>query len=161
MTEQELEYYVRLYKQNVCATAMCIVKNISDADDVTQDVFLRLYTYDGSFESDEHVKAWLLRCTVNRSLDTVRSHWYRFSQPLSAAENASYTDRTDDTLPLVMKLGRKYRFAMYLHYYEGYSVGEIAKMSGLTESAIKSRLQRGREQLKKMLGNERIDDNDL
>lgn len=161
MTAQELEYYVRLYKQSVCATAMCIVKNISDADDVTQDVFLRLYTYDGSFESDEHVKAWLLRCTINRSRDTVRSHWYKFSQPLSAAENVTYTEKTDDMLPLVMKLGRKCRYTMYLHYYEGYSVSEIAKMSGLSESAVKSRLLRGREQLKKMLGNERIDDYDI
>lgn len=158
MTAQELEYYVRLYKQSVCATAMCIVRNISDADDVTQDVFLRLYTYKGSFDSDEHVKAWLLKCTVNRSRDIVRSHWYKFSLPLSAAENLPHTDKTDDMLPVVMKLSRKCRSAMYLHYYEGYSVSEIAKMTGMTESAVKSRLMRGREQLKKLLGEERIDE---
>ena len=74
MTAAELERYVELYKQSVCATAMCIVKNISDADDVTQDVFFRLYTYEGSFVNDEHVKAWLLRCTVNRSRDILRWH---------------------------------------------------------------------------------------
>ncbi len=161
MTANELERYVDLYKQSVCATAMCIVKNISDADDVTQEVFLRLYTYEGNFASDEHVKAWLLRCTVNRSRDILRSHWYKFSQPLSAAEKISHTDRTDDMLPLVMKLSRKSRFAMYLHYYEGYSVSEIAAMSGLSESAIKSRLARGREQLRRLLNNERIDDDEV
>lgn len=161
MTANELERYVRLYKQSVCATAMCIVKNISDADDVTQDVFLRLYTYEGSFAGDEHVRAWLLRCTVNRSRDILRSHWYKFSRPLSSAENVPHTDKTDDMLPLIMKLSRKSRFTMYLHYYEGYTVSEIAEMSGLSESAVKSRLARGREQLKKLLSNERIDDDDV
>ena len=161
MTDREFEYYVGRYRQSVFAAAMCVLKNPSDADDVTQDVFLRLYTHGGSFESDEHVKAWLLRCTVNRSRDMLRTHWYRFSRPLSEAENIGCHDRTDDMLALVMKLNVKCRAVMYLHYYEGYTVKETAKLLRLSEPAVKSRLMRGREQLKKLLGGERIDDNDL
>lgn len=157
MTEIELERYVRLFKESVWATALCCVKNVSDADDVTQDVFLALYTYTGSFAGDEHVKAWLLRCAINRSRDILRSHWYKFSEPLSAVEDVAAPDSNDGNslLPEIMKLGKKLRVTLYMHYYEGYSIKEIAGILGIKESAVKLRLVRGRKQLGEILSEER------
>jgi len=158
MTGDEFERYVLLYRKCVCTTAFFYVKNPDDADDITQDVFFRLFTYGGSFDSDEHVKAWLLRCTVNRSKDLLRSHWYKFSQPLTAAGDAVYEltgDSDGRLLEILSKLDTKNRVTLYMYYYEGYPAAEIAKILGITERAVSSRLRRGRKQLKKILTDER------
>lgn len=161
MTENELERYVRMYYKNVCTAAFCCLKNHSDADDVAQEVFLKLYTSDSSFASDEHAKAWLLRCAVNKSADILRSHWYRFSLPLESAADKAYLDDPGsvELLGLLNRLKPKIRIALYLHYYEGYTVCELAKILGISESSVRSRLMRGRRQLKTMLGDERSEDN--
>ena len=65
MKDSELERYIDMYRKSVLGTALCYVRNPSDAEDILQEAFIKLYTYKGSFDSDEHVKAWLLRCTIN------------------------------------------------------------------------------------------------
>ena len=82
MDAKDVEYYLNMYRNNVFTAALCYVKKTADAEDIMQDVFFGLFTYEGSFNDDEHVKAWLIRCTVNRCTDLLRSHWYRFSVPL-------------------------------------------------------------------------------
>ena len=163
MTDTELEQYIGLYAKNVYSAALCQLKNPQDADDITQDTFLALYTYSGSFESSEHVKAWLIRCAINKSINLLRSHWYRFSSPLESAEERAYYDEHDtgDLLRTVMKLGRKNRTVLYMHYYEGYEISEIAKIFGISESAVKSRLMRGRKQLGRLITDERSENNEL
>jgi len=161
MTETEFERYVRMYYKNVCTAAFCYLKNHSDADDVAQDVFLRLYTSGNSFASDEHAKAWLLRCAINKSADMLRSYWYRFSQPLESAADIQYADNSGagELLGLLNGLKPKIRIAMYMHYYEGYSVAELSKLLNISESSVRSRLMRGRKQMKAMLDDERNEDN--
>ena len=156
MTDSELERCIEKFSKCVYNAAVCCVKNRADADDITQEVFLTLFTYPGRFESDEHIKAWLLRCTVNRSRNLLRSRWYRLSQPLEDA-GISVNDKygEDCLLSLVMKLEKNSRIALYMHYYEGYSTAETAKLLGISETAVRSRLFRGRKQLKKLLGDER------
>ncbi len=161
MNDSEFERYVLLYRKSVCTAALYYLKNAEDAEDVAQDVFFRLYTYDGSFESDEQVKAWLLRCAINRSKDILRSHWYRFSQPLDAANDKVCVSSYDrDLLGVLDRLGRNNRVTLYMYYYEGYSSPEIAKILGISERAVSSRLRRGREQLKKLLEEERNESDD-
>ncbi|MBO6230575.1 MAG: sigma-70 family RNA polymerase sigma factor [Ruminiclostridium sp.] len=156
MTESELDRYMRLYYKSVYAVALCCCKNPDDSYDIAQEVFLKLYTCGTSFTDDEHIKAWLLRCAVNKSIDHVRSHWYRFSRPLEAASGmAADETQGSDLLPMIMKLDKKYRVALYLHYYEEYPVKELAEMLGISEQALRSRLRRGRDRLKKIIGNER------
>lgn len=157
MTDSELTQYIQLYHRSVLNTALCYVRNTSDAEDITQEVFFRLYTHTGSFESGEHVKAWLLRCTINLSKSLLRSHWYRFSLPLEAAEGKAHFDTAESggLLGLMAKITRKNRIALYMYYYEGYSTGEIARILGTNEDAVSARLHRGRQQLKKLLTDER------
>ena len=162
MTDNELEKYVRLYRKNVISAALCYVKNTSDAEDISQEVFIKLYTYSGSFESDEHVKAWLLRCAINMSKNLLQTHWYRFSAPLEAADGKVHYDVTERRgfLEVLQKVSRKNRAALYMYYYEGYSTAEIAKILKTNENAVSARLSRGRRQIRKLLTDERNGTND-
>ncbi|MBQ9384074.1 MAG: RNA polymerase sigma factor [Ruminiclostridium sp.] len=163
MNGKELGYYLEKYRNSVFAAALFYLKNPHDADDVLQDVFFRLYTYDGSFESEEHVKAWLIRCAINRSKNLLHSPWYRLSAPLEAAVDKIQSDNAgagdDDVFRLLKKLGRRNRVALYLYYYEDYSTEEIAKMLGISTVAVTSRLKRGRKQLGKLIEAERNAEN--
>ncbi len=157
MSDNDLENCVRKYRSTVFGTALCFVKNPSDADDIAQEVFMKLYKYDGEFDSDEHIRAWLIRCTVNLSKSLLRSYWYKFSAPLEEAGDKVYCDsvKNADILKLLNKLRPKIRTVLYLHYYESYPAAEIAKLLGTTESAVMARLSRGRKQLRKILLEER------
>ncbi|MBP5605566.1 MAG: RNA polymerase sigma factor [Ruminiclostridium sp.] len=160
MNENEFYRYIEMYRKKVWSAAMCYVKNVSDADDITQDVFLKLYTYTGEFESDDHVKHWLIRCAVNMSINLLRSHWYKKSVPLDEALGKEYYDKTDEgreiTTEMFMKLSSKNSTALYLYYYEGYSTEEIASMLGISETAVQNRLMRGRNRLKELITEERM-----
>lgn len=158
MNEQEFTRLVELYSRLVFQVAFCHVKNHADADDIMQDVFLALYTYEKGFRDAEHIKAWLIRVTVNRCKNLLRSKSYRLSVPLEAAENvAAEQSRTDDLLPEIMQLKQKYRLVLYMYYYEGYSVKEIADILNEKTTAITTRLSRGRKQLKELLTREGYD----
>lgn len=161
MSDNDFDRYVRMYRKTVFGTALCFVKNPGDADDIAQEVFMKLYKHDGHFESDEHIRAWLIRCTVNMSKSLLRSYWHRFSAPLEEADDMLYYDSVGGAgvLKLLNRLGTKNRSALYLHYYEGYSAAEVAKILNTSESAVMARLSRGRKQLRAILleeGNENI-----
>ena len=157
MTENELDRYMRLYYRSVYNTALCCCKNPCDADDVAQDVFLALYLRGDIFESEKQLRSWLLRCAYNKSIDIIRSHWHKFSVPLeNGYSDLSCDDKyASELLETVMSLGKKYRAVLYLYYYEEYSVGEIADILRISEAAVRTRMQRGRGRLKKILENER------
>lgn len=164
MTGSEFDRYVRQYRRNVFAAALCLVRNEYDADDITQEVFMRLYKYGEEFESDEHVKAWLIRCTVNRGKTLLGSRWHRFSQPLEAASELIHTDSYNDESPLLRlmgKLNRNNRITLHMYYYEGYTTEEIADILGISSGAVASRLSRGRQQLKALITDERNDENGI
>lgn len=164
MTDTEFENYVRLYRRNVYAAALCLVRNSDDAEDVTQEAFMRLYRYGGSFESNEHVKAWLIRCAVNRGKTLLTSRWYKFSAPLEAASELTHTDSYDtgdELLKLLGMLGKNDRIALHMYYYEGWKAEEIAQILGISVNAVNSRLSRGRKRLKKLLTEERKDEDEL
>ena len=131
MTDSELEYYIRNFRRNVYNAVLCYVRSPSDAEDITQDTFIKLYTYSGEFNGDEHVKAWLLRCAINQSKNLLRSHWYRFSAPLEAAENLSYhdsRDTDDEMLKIMQRLSKDNRIALYMYYYEGYTLEAVGRI---------------------------------
>ena len=99
-------------------------------------------------ESEEHVKAMLLRITVNCSNSLNTSSWFKKTVPLD--ENLPYNDSVSETNALeeVMKLPIKYRTAIHLYYYCGYSVNEIAKIERLNPATVKTHLSRARAILK-------------
>ena len=118
-----------------------------EAEDVLQDVFVKFLSRRRTFQDEEHRKRWLIRVTVNLCKDHLRSARRQKTVPL---EERDLVGREEDReiLSLVLGMPEIYRAAVHLHYYEGYSVEEIGKILGLSVSAVKMRLKRGREYLR-------------
>ena len=126
--------------------AVARVKNKYDADDILQEVFLRFIKAKDKVENEEHLKALLIRITINCSKSMLTSSWFKRTEPLS--ESFSVSDEYSDALDSVMRLPQKYRTVIHLHYYMGYSVEEIAKIIKSKPSTVKSQLHRARQKLK-------------
>lgn len=133
-----------------------------DAEDAVQDVFLKYYRRQPTFADEDHEKAWFIRVAVNHCKDILRRRKLREFIPLSEVEEllAEKEVEADDSgvLQALYELTDRYRIVMILHYLEGYPVKEVAKLCGLTQSAVKMRLSRGREQLKECLKGVMIDE---
>lgn len=141
------------YIDTVYRLALSRTRSPENAEDVTQEVFLKLMQTDKKFESEEHVKAWLLRVTINCTKDLFMSSWFRKTEALD--ENISFEhEEKSDLYYALMRLPQKYRTAIHLFYYEGYSVKEIAKLTSSAEGTVKSQLHRGRELLKELMSEE-------
>ena len=139
------------YADEVYRLAFVRTGSRSDSDDVLQEVFLRYMRVWGKMQSEEHVKATLIRITVNCSNSLLTSAWFRKTEPLD--ENIPAADGYSDgnALSEVLKLPVKYRTVIHLYYYMGYSVTEIAELTKTNPSTVKTRLSRARGRLKKAL----------
>lgn len=133
--------------------ALCRLGSRADAEDVFQEVFLRLLRDTTAFEDEEHLKAWLLRVTANRCSDLRRTAWFRHTAPLEALPDAAAPEREDYTAlwQAVAALPARLRVPVYLHYVEGYGTEEIAQITGCRPASVRTRLHRARKQLKQIL----------
>ena len=138
----------RLYR-----IALAITGNISDADDIVQEAFLRAYEKAPEFESGEHEKAWLIRVTINLCKSRLRSPWHRRIVPLLDSYPASEPEQ-HELMEQIMELPRKYRTVIHLYYYEGYSIKDISGLTGQRNSTVRSQLTRARQKLKSFLKEE-------
>ncbi len=144
---------VQKYSDAVYRAAVHNCSCTADAEDVVQDVFEKLLSYDGRFESEEHLKAWLLRVAINRCRDLTRSARQKDTE---LDENLPAPDDFTDgsVLDAVRTLPENYRNAVYLHYYEGYTAAEVGRMLGAPTNTVLSWLRRARAQLHTMLKEE-------
>ena len=149
----DTEYLVQRYKDDLYAAAFSIVKSREDAEDIAQETFLRYWNSDKQFESEAHIKAWLLRVAINRAKNTVLSYWRRnrVSYEDYMAELTFETEEDRRVLDAILSLPQKYRIVLHLYYYEDYSVKEIAGILSTKENTVKTRLSRGRQLLKTTL----------
>jgi len=142
------------FKNTVYSVVFNYVRNAEDAADLQQDVFVKLLDSDVEYESEEHIKAWLIRVAINLCKNHLRSQ-SRFSDvPLSEEIPAEVKDESGDLFAMVLTLPEKYRIPLHLFYYEEYSVRQIATAMELPEATVKIRLKRGREKLGKSLRKE-------
>lgn len=116
--------YVSKYQSMVYRIAFSYVKNSSDAEDIVQNVFLKLYDSKITFESDENVKRWLIRVAINCSKNHLKSFWIKKRDTLDEGVYLA-TERDFVILDELWQLKPDYRIAIYLYYYEGYGVKEI------------------------------------
>lgn len=144
---------IEKFGDSLMRVAFTYTKNMDDAQDMVQEAFLRYIRKAPVFESQEHEKAWLLRVVVNICKNHVNSAYKKGYTPLdeTLATNDTYSSGLWE---VVSTLPEKYRIVIHLFYYEGYSQKEIAKIIGRTESAVSTRLQRGRELLRIKLGDD-------
>ena len=134
--------------------ALVRTANVSDAEDVFQEVFLRYFRHEDRFDSDEHRKAWLIRCAVNRAKSLHASPWRRRTVPLETAAQIGVEDEYREVYSAVLSLPAKYRAVIHLFYFEGLTTAEIAGHLGIAEGTVRSQLSRGRALLREALKEE-------
>ena len=152
MSREEFEKIAEKYMDTIYRVAYSWMKNQHDANDVTQIVLLKFYKTTKSFESDDHIKNWLIKVTVNECKMIFRSPWSKteditdYAQTLGFEEEQYY-----DLFQAVMKLDKKYSVPLMLFYYDGYSTKEISAMIGVPEKTVSTRLFRAKAKLKNYL----------
>jgi len=149
MTNEQFTLLATKYIDTVFRVALSFLKNKAEAEDVTQNVLLKLFLEPKPFQDDCHVKYWLIRVTINECKKVVRSP-SRSSEDISDYANSlSFTTpEHSDLFYAVMDLPQKYRVPIFLYYYEDYTTAEISKLMGIPTPTVVTRLRRGREQLK-------------
>lgn len=155
MNADALSEYVRRYHTSMFRLAYSYVRNRENAEDIVQEVFLKLYCCDIVFAAEENVKAWLIRVTINKCKDMLRANARR--QRSCAEQLTDIPTEQPEYYGIAEYLSRlkpEYSGIIYLYYYEGYSIKEIAAMCRLSGSAVTTRLSRARKQLRKMLTEE-------
>ena len=145
----DLSGAISAYGRSVQSLAYMYMKNRFDAEDIAQDVFVSYLRKAPKFLSARKERAWLMQVTANRCKSALRAK-HREALPLT--EDISYLPKEESTVLLaVLELEDTYRIPIHLHYYEGYSLEEIAKLMGVRKGTVGSWLSRGREKLKQRL----------
>ena len=143
------------YMDTVFRLAFSWLKSPADADDVTQNVLLSLYRTDYQFESDEHVRSWLMKVTVNECRKVWRRPFRSHENIDDYAETLAFEDPSyRDLFEAIMQLDRDKRTVIVLYYIEGYSIKEIAEILDVPAATIGTRLARARAKLAQYLKEE-------
>ena len=135
------------YGTMVYRLAMVYLGCSADAEDVTQEAFIRLLYHAPAFADAEHEKRWLLRVTVNLCRNQLKGFWRKRAVTLELDLDTEDTESLG-VLETIVAMPEKYKAPILLHYCEGYSVAEVGEILGLGQSAVKMRLKRGKELLK-------------
>ena len=154
LDSSEFNSIVDKFADVVFRSALSFCKNKSDAEDITQNAFMKLLKSKTDFESDDHIRKWLIRVAANESKSLWRSFWIRRVISFNDLdyEPAYINPEKNEILTEVMKLPEKYRTVLHLYYYENYHCDEIASVLGISESNVQTRLMRARKMLKDNLG---------
>jgi RNA polymerase sigma-70 factor (ECF subfamily) len=160
--KKTLEEVMKEHMLSVFRVAYAVLNDRHDSEDVAQDTFLAYYMTSEEFESEEHIRRWLLDVAVNKAKNLVKSAWKRKNRPMEELENtedlgaavAFSTQEDRNLLEAVAELPLKCRTVIHLFYYEDYKVKEIADMLNVSENTVKSQLHRGRKLLKARLREE-------
>ncbi|MBR2257090.1 MAG: RNA polymerase sigma factor [Blautia sp.] len=140
-------YYQMLYKISVIM--LC---NEHDAYDAVQETFVRYLEYHGDFQDEEHEKAWLIRVNINVCKNFLRFHRLHPMENYESLTLKYHTDEEAGLMDELFALSQKYKEVLILHYIEGYTNAEIAGILQISESAVKKRLERARNELRTKYG---------
>ncbi|MBD7985559.1 RNA polymerase sigma factor [Sporosarcina sp. Sa2YVA2] len=146
--ELDVERIVDTYGNMLFSICLVILCNEKDAEDVVQDTLITYLTKSPTFNDSEHEKAWLIKIATNRCKNMRRYNIIRKHIDINDLQLYSKNVKNHDLLDHLMRLPTKLKVVLLLHYVEGYKVDEIAKILTITTSAVKKRLQRGRELLR-------------
>jgi len=158
VTNDDVAIVIEKHADMVRRICFLYLKNHADVEDVFQEVFLKFFLHAESLQDEEHQRAWLCRVTFNKCKDVCKSFWHRkmvsveevnrieeLSIPFASAEQSELVNA-------VRQLSPPYKELIYLHYYEGRTIPEIANMMQMNENTVYSRLRRAKMQLKKKIG---------
>ena len=150
-TDQEYTSLVEEYIDSIFRIALNYTKESADAQDITQEVFFKLYRENRYFESREHCRNWLIRVAINECKKWARSPWRRHVSLDATLAAMPQKQEHKDLVRHVLALPTKYRLPIYLHYYEGYSTQEIADILRIPKGTVCTNLDRGRKLLRLQL----------
>ena len=152
MNSDNADCLVNKYADMILRISYMYLKHTQDAEDICQDVFMKLLAKDYHFNEPSAEKAWIIRTTINACKDHLRTNFWKRMTMLNDDYDIPAPDGPEsDLLPLVCKLPKNYRISIYLHYYEGYPVKEIASILKKPENTVSAYLSRGRKKLKTVL----------
>lgn len=155
MSKEKFTAFATKYMDTIYRVAYSWTKNPDDANDVTQDVLIQLYRTTREFESDSHLKNWLIRVTVNQCKMLFRAPWKKVEDIGEYADTLGFEEESHlDLFQALMNLDKKYRVPILLFYYEGYSTAEIASILKIPEKTVSTRLFRAKAKLKDYLKEE-------
>lgn len=143
--ELDIERIVDKYGNMLFRMCLVILCNENDAEDVVQDTFITYLTKSPPFNDSEHEKAWLITIATNRCKNMRRYNIIRKHMDINDLQLYCKDDENYGLIEHLMRLPNKHKIVLLLYYVEGYKVDEIAKILGIITSAVKKRLQRGRE----------------
>lgn len=163
MDEQEYNRIVDDYIDVVYKMAVSYTKSYHDANDIVQNVFMKLYQKSPTFNDEDHIRHWLIRVTINESKNLWNSFWRKniaLENDYEVYEKTEGTVKDQDNVVLdaIMTLPKKYRVVIHLYYYEGYQANQIAEILKEKESTIRTRLVRARAMMKEQLKEEWLND---
>lgn len=161
--DAEFQEIMHTYGTKVLRTVYLLVKDRSLAEDLTQDVFVKVYQNLHKFRGESSLHTWIYRIAVNRCKTHLRSWSVRHLFPFGEVESESGDTVEGQTLrqldreqvtKAVMSLPPLYRQVIVLHYYQELSIPEVSEVLGIREGAVRTRLHRARQQLEPVLREE-------
>lgn len=159
MTNDDFIHAVKRNNQRLYMLSLSFTKSHDDAEDILQNVFLKLWKYKGKFENQEHMDKWLTTVCVNESKNCLKLPFRKHTNLEDVLDLYTFDVQKDyDVFNAVMSLPKKERTVIHLFYYEDMSVKDMAEMLEMKESAVKTRLHRARCRLKEILGDEWINE---
>lgn len=150
--DSEIQHIIEAYGDLLYRTAYVLLGNPHDVQDILQETLLRYMEKSPAFSDEEHRKAWLLRVTSNLCKDLLRFHKRHAYLCMDELADICSSQEEEETLKELLILPSKYKAVLLLHYVEGYQLKEIAGILGISENAVKKRLQRGKDALKQKRG---------
>ena len=157
ITYDYAERLIEKYGDMCLRLAFSYLKNLPDSEDAVQDVFIKVFEKNLSFESDEHEKAWFIRATINVCKNKLKLFWNKNTCSIDDIPESAESDGYDSDsaiMQAVMSLPQQYRIVVHLYYYEGYAAREIAQLLGEKPATVSTQLNRGRQQLRTLLESE-------
>ena len=148
--EKQYNKIVENYSDMIFRIAYQYLYNKYDAEDIVQEVFVKLLSRKVIFKDEEHVKSWLIRVTINQCLDYKKSLAKRSTVPIENME-IPFEHKEEGILEELQLLKEDERNILYLYYYEGYKIKEIAKILKQKQNTINSKLTRARKKLKEIM----------
>ncbi len=155
-SEEEIKELVDKYSSLIFRISYCILCNPEDAEDAVQETLLKYITKAPEFNGEEHRKAWLIKVAANISKNMLMFRLKRETVNIDDIENIGIGENDYETFELIMSLPAKHKVVMTLYYVEGYRSAEIAEIIGISEDAVRKRIQKGRELLKKEFEKEKL-----
>lgn len=160
MTDEDYIETVKRNNQRIYLIALSFTKSQADAEDILQNVFLKLWKHPKEFENELHIDKWLTAVCINESKNYIKSPFRtkRSSYIDESIQEDFKSIKNLDLFNTVMSLPKKERTVIHLFYYEDMSVKEIARVLKIKESSVKTRLCRARKSIKNILGDEWINE---